>query len=155
MRIGWTICHGNYPDRMLAGVCQFWIADIQSADGRPSLANKRKILDSSNLPYRLMETQNFRPPHEKELTFIAAYQGGDIMGLNLETGEIVNYTKTPGQFEEPEGIFPDGQYTTMESNRHAPGARDVIRYLETPIGWQQQGGTLDLFQRGAVRLQSD
>jgi Tol biopolymer transport system component len=39
------------------------------------------------------------------------------MGINLETGKITNYSKSP-TYEEPEGIFPDGEYTCVESNRH-------------------------------------
>jgi hypothetical protein len=147
LRIAWTVHHGNYPDQMPEGVCQFWIADIQPVDGRPTLVNKRKLLDSRDLPFRLMETQNFRPPDEKELTFIAAYQGGDIMGLNLETGKMVHYTQTPGQFEEPEGIFPDGQYTTMETNRSAPG-RDVVDIWKLKLDGSNEAERLTYFSEG-------
>jgi hypothetical protein len=40
------------------------------------------------------------------------------MGLNLETGEVVNYSKAPGQYDEPEGIFPDGKHTLVECDKH-------------------------------------
>ena len=127
MRIAWTIHHENYPDQIPAGDYKFRIADIQYVDGRPTLVNKREILDNHKAGVLLMETQNFRPPLEKELTFIGGFgaNDADIMVLDLETGKVVNDTNTPGQYEEPEGIFPDGQYTTVETNRSEPG-RNVI-----------------------------
>lgn len=148
MRIAWTVHHGNYPDQMPEGVCQFWIAEIEKKNGQATIVNKRKILDSRDLPFRLMETQNFRPPDDKELTFIAAYEGGDIMGLNMETSKIVNYTKTPGQFEEPEGIFPDGQYTTMESNRHSPSVHGVIDIWKLRLDGSNKAERLTYFSEG-------
>ena len=30
---------------------------------------------------------------------------------------MVNYSNAPGQYDEPEGIFPDGQYTLVESDK--------------------------------------
>ncbi|MFN2529816.1 MAG: TolB family protein [Pyrinomonadaceae bacterium] len=147
MRIAWTVHHENYPDKMPEGVCQFWIADIENKNGGPRFVNKRKILDSRDLAFRLMETQNFRPPEEKELTFIAAYQGGDIMGLNLETGKTLNYTNTPGQFEEPEGIFPDGQYTTMETNRSEPG-RNIVDIWKLKLDGSNEAERLTYFSTG-------
>jgi len=60
----------------------------------------------------------FVPPDEKELTFSAyGYQGTDVMGLNLETGKITNYSNTRF-YEEPEGVFPDGRHTLVECDRH-------------------------------------
>jgi hypothetical protein len=119
MRIAWTIDHEDYPDRMPEGVSQIWMADIESSGGTPRLVNKRLILDSRDLPFRAgLETQNFRPPEENELTFSAyGYQGTEVCGLNLQTKQVVNYSKAPDQYDEPEGIFPDGQYTCVECDR--------------------------------------
>jgi len=38
--------------------------------------------------------------------------------LNLKTGEFANLSKSPGSYDEPEGIFPGGKYTLVESSRH-------------------------------------
>jgi len=98
----------------------FYMADIVYEDGKPKLANKKKILDKKDLPFDCyLETQNFRPPDEKELIFSAYnYQGTEVMGLDIETGKIVNYSKAPNQYDEPEGIFPDGKHTTVECDKH-------------------------------------
>jgi len=100
----------------------FWMADIVYKDGRAELANMKKLKERSELPFKCgIETQNFRPPNEKELIFSAyGYQGSEVAGLNLETGEVVNYSNAPNQYDEPEGIFPDGKNTTVECDRHNP-----------------------------------
>lgn len=99
-----------------------YMADIVYENGRPEPANKKKILDAKDLPFRCnLETQNFRPPDEKELTFSAyEYNRGEVCGLNIETGKVVNYSNAPNQYDEPEGIFPDGKFTTDECDRHNP-----------------------------------
>jgi hypothetical protein len=110
MRIAWT--QGN----------AFYMADIVYKDGKPELANKKKIFDKRDLPFECegIETQNFRPPNEKELTFTAYDpKNTEVMGLDIETGKVVNYSLAPNQYDEPEGIFPDGKYTLVECDKHS------------------------------------
>jgi hypothetical protein len=116
MKIAWT--RGN----------AFYMAEIADSSGIPVLKGKKKILDGQDLPFECyLETQNFRPPDEKELIFSAyEYQGSEVMGLNIETGEVVNYSNAPEQYDEPEGIFPDGNYTLAECDRHKPEGIQVI-----------------------------
>ncbi len=99
----------------------FYMADIVYKDGKPELANKKKILDKNDLSFKCdLETQNFRPPDEKELVFSAyGYQGTEVMGLDIETGDVVNYSQAPEQYDEPEGIFPNGKYTLVECDKHS------------------------------------
>jgi hypothetical protein len=108
MKIAWTRQNAIY------------LAEVAYEDGRPKLTGRRKILDAKDLPFKCgLETQNFRPPEEKELTFSAyGYQGTEVMGVNLETGKVVNYSNAPNQYDEPEGIFPDGRHTLVECDRH-------------------------------------
>jgi Tol biopolymer transport system component len=109
MKIAWTTQNA------------FWMADIVYENGTPKRANKKKIMDVNNLPFKAgIETQNFRPPDEKELIFSAyGYQGSEVAGLDIETGKVVNYSNAPGQYDEPEGIFPNGKYTLVECDRHS------------------------------------
>lgn len=113
-------------------------ADIVYRDGVPSLANKRLALSYAGRPMsERLEPQDFRPPDEHELIF-SCYSGtleepfyfSDVCGLDLASGRITNYTKTPEQYDEPEGIFPDGRHTLVESDRHGENRKwkiDIYR----------------------------
>ncbi|HUT31156.1 MAG TPA: hypothetical protein VMX13_15280 [Sedimentisphaerales bacterium] len=107
---------------------KFWMADIVYENGTPKLTNKKMIMDKKNLPFKCgIETQNFRPPDEKELIFSAyGYQGSEVAGLDIETGKAVNYSNAPDQYDEPEGIFPDGKHTLVECDKHNPKGTDYI-----------------------------
>lgn len=119
MHIAWTHVAAEYPDEMDAGSSRMQEADIVFEEGKPKFANQQIIIDSKDLPFRCtMETQNYRPPDEKELTFSAyGYQGTDVAGIDLVTKKVVNYSNSPGQYDEPEGIFPDGQSTLVECDK--------------------------------------
>ena len=119
MHIAWTHVAAEYPDEMPKGDSRMQEADIVFEDGKPKLANQKLIIESKNLPFRCtLETQNFRPPEEKELTFSAyGYQGTDVMGVDLTTKKVVDYSNSPGQYDEPEGIYPDGQFTLVECDK--------------------------------------
>jgi hypothetical protein len=116
MHIAWTL-----------GVA-FFEADIIYKQGIPTLINKTKILDENNLPYKCeVETQNFRPPDEKELIFsVYVEYVAEVMGLDIENGNVINYTNTPPQYDEPEGIFPDGKHALVESDKHNLKGPDYI-----------------------------
>jgi Tol biopolymer transport system component len=94
-------------------------ADIVYENGAPKLAHHRVILESKDLPFKCtLETQNFAPPEEKTLTFSAyGYQGTDVCVVDLATGKVTNLTNSPGEYDEPEGVFPDGQFTLVECDR--------------------------------------
>jgi hypothetical protein len=130
MHIAWTHVAAEYPDTMPAGSSRMQEADIVFLEGKPQLENQKLIIESSALPFRCtMETQNFRPPEERELTFSAyGYQGTDVCGIDLVTKKVTNYSNSPGQYDEPEGIYPDGQYTLVEcdkQNHKGPGFVDL------------------------------
>jgi hypothetical protein len=119
LHFAWTHVAAEYPDDMPAGSSRMQEADLVYEDGKPRLANQRLIVQSSDLPFPCtMETQNYRRPDEQELTFSAyGYQGTDVCGINLVTKKVVNYSNSPGQYDEPEGIFPDGQFTLVECDK--------------------------------------
>ena len=119
MHIAWTHVSAQYPGDMPEGSSRIQEADIVYEDGKPKLANERMVLRSTDLPFRCtLESQNFRPPDEKELTFSAyGHQGTDVCGVDLATGKVVNYSDSPGQYDEPEGIYPDGLHTLVECDR--------------------------------------
>jgi hypothetical protein len=119
LHVAWTHVAAEYPEEMPAGSSRIQEADIVYVGGNPRLANQRLIVDSRDLPFECtMETQNYRPPEERELTFSAyGYQGTDVLGIDLVTKKVVNYSNAPGQYDEPEGIFPDGACTLVECDK--------------------------------------
>ena len=149
MRIAWTQKN------------KFYLGDISYQNGTPKIVEKRMILDKQDLDFTFgsMETQNFRPPEEKEIIFtVYAYQGGEVMGVNIDTGEVINYSNDNAS-DEPEGIFPDGHYTLVESDKHIPEERDthdlhklaldgsgkyqrITHFSDYPGGWESGDGVV-------------
>jgi Tol biopolymer transport system component len=119
LHIAWTQVSAQYPEMLPAGVSQIYEADIVFDGGTPKLAPPRLVLDNRDLPFACtLESQNFRPPDEQELTFSAyGYQGTEVCGVSLLTRHVTNYSNAPDQYDEPEGIFPDGRFTLVECDR--------------------------------------
>lgn len=152
LQIAWSVNHGQYPERIPKGTSQIWTARVVYRQGRPELAGKRKVLDSRELDFACgLETQNFRPPEERELIFSAyGYQGTEVMGLDLETGKVVNHSKAPGQYDEPEGIFPDGRFTCVECDRHRPGGSQNIDVYKLALDGSGKTQRITFFNDGGV-----
>ena len=129
MHIAWSYRSAQFPEEMPRGSSQMHEGDIVYQDGVPRLVNQRQILDSRDLPFAAtVEPQNFRPPEERELIFSAYdYQDTDVFGLDLTSGALTNYSNAPGIYDEPEGIFPSGEHTTVESDHHEPEAEGFGR----------------------------
>jgi len=119
MHIAWTHVAAEYPEEMPRGSSRMQEADIIYEDGKSKLANQKLILDSRDLPFRCtLETQNFVPPDEQRLTFSAyGYQGTDVGMVDLATKAVTNLSNSPGQYDEPEGVFPDSKFTLVECDQ--------------------------------------
>jgi hypothetical protein len=145
MHIAWTHVAEQYPDAMPPGSSRINEADIVMASGIPKLANQRIVLESRELPFRCtLESQNFVPPSERELTFSAyRHQGTDACGVDLRTKKVTNYSEAPDQYDEPEGIFPDGRWTLLECDRDSqtgrgPGHVDIWKLsLDGRRAWER------------------
>ncbi|MEQ9286126.1 MAG: hypothetical protein RIG77_04410 [Cyclobacteriaceae bacterium] len=120
MKIVWT------PDQKVV-----FSGRISNSYGKTTIVNKTQIIDNGSVVvdghrYQgILEPQNFRPPLEQEIIWTQygyTREGlftSETMGYNLETADMVNYSKTPEQYDEPEGIFPDGEHTLVECDRHS------------------------------------
>jgi len=131
LHIAWTDWPVRSTDDSSAANSQIDEADIVYENGTPTLANRRKVLDSSDLAFPCnLESQNFRPTDERELVF-SAYRpndGADVCGVDLVMKKVTNYTSSPAEYDEPEGIYPDGAYTLVEcdrQNHQGPGHVDI------------------------------
>ena len=95
VRIAWAQHHGNYP--VQNRYWNIWVADIDYSSGRPQLKNQRVVLDNSKGEVKdaVLEPQNFRPGNEDELTIQSNHNGTEVMMLNIKTGELNNYSRSP------------------------------------------------------------
>jgi Tol biopolymer transport system component len=127
MKIAWTTMSRQYPDSLKPGQYLFNMADIIYENGTPKLENKKVIFDNTGTPYKDIEVQNFVPPDEKTMIFSGyGFQGTEVMLLNLETGAVSNMSNADNQYDEPEGVFPDGKYCCVECDRET-GAVDIYK----------------------------
>ena len=131
LHIAWTDWPKQSTGTSSPDVSRIQEADIVYENGTPTLANQRTILDNSTVEFPCsLESQNFRPPAERELTF-SAYRpndGAEVCGVDLETKKVTYYTRSPDQYDEPEGVFPDGEFTLVEcdqQNDEGPNHVDI------------------------------
>lgn len=114
--IAWSNTHGQYPDLIAKGESVIYTADIAYENGQPTLTNKREII-RANAPECTLEAQDFRK-NDTELIY-TCYRSpfADVLGIDLNTGAVTVYRRVPDEYNEVEGIFPDGEYTLVESSR--------------------------------------
>ncbi len=125
MQIAWT--RSDYPDELVLARSEIWTGHIEVEDDEARLVDRRKRVERRDFQYlAFLETQDFRPPDERELLFTAyAYKGGEVMGVDLESGELTNYSRD-WAYDEAEGVFPDGRSIATE--------REVGTYTAVPVG---------------------
>ena len=115
-RLAWVVSSRQYPDLIEENVTELWIGDVVYENGKPRIEGKKKI-HQDRWPQCWLEAQDFRN-RDRELIF-SCYQPdneSEVVGVNLESGSVTNYTGSPDVYDEPEGIFPDGEYTLVESD---------------------------------------
>jgi hypothetical protein len=138
------------------GQREMFEADVVYTNGRPALANKRLVLSYEGRPANeRLETQDFRPPDEKELLF-TCYSGtneepfyfAEVCGIDLARGTITNYTNTPEQYDEAEAVFPDGRFTMVESDRHGVNRKWKIDVYRLALDGSNRADRMTFFQSG-------
>ena len=116
MKIAWSNTRGQYPDRFKEGESAIYTADIVYEAGKAKLTNEKEIL-RANGPDCTLEAQDFRK-NDSEIIY-TGYRSpfADVFGIDLNTKKTTVYRKIAGEYNEVEGIFPDGEYTLVESSR--------------------------------------
>lgn len=117
--ISWANTHDQYPEWIAENETIIWEADISyNATGYPSLANKREIFRAYQ-PDCTAEPQDFR--HNDSELIYSCYRVteeahiSDVRGINIKTSEVTVYRNVSDEYNEVEGIFPGGEYITVES----------------------------------------
>jgi len=83
----------------------------------PKLVNQKTVYESKDRSC-VIEAQDFYD-NDTKMTFTCYEPEGhaSTMGIDLKTGQVMNFSRAPGTYNEVEGIFPDGLYTAVEADR--------------------------------------
>ena len=102
---------------LLPGTSRLSVADLDISSSTPQLINKKTVYESKDRSC-VLEAQDFYDDDKKMVfTCYEPNSAASVMGIDLQTGEVTNFSKAPGTYNEPEGIFPDGLYTAVEGDR--------------------------------------
>ena len=130
MRIAWANTHGQYPDRS-PGESVIHMADVvYDSGGAPRLANIRELMRGKQ-PDCTIEAQDFR--HDDTELVYTCYRErdkADVMGLDIASGEMTTYRKLAGEYNEAEGVSPDGTWALVESSRDQGADRQDFRHID-------------------------
>jgi hypothetical protein len=144
-RIAWNrsnIDFSKVPDvfvQALIGRSEILTGRIRYRRGRPRLTGQRVVLDKRDVSPETpaVEAQDFRQLHDKdaspddELVFTAYFhEGGQVMGVNLDTGAVSDFAPASPFYEEAEGIDPAGNFVVVERDLAVtlfPGQLDLWR----------------------------
>lgn len=111
------------------------VADIDLSGGIPKLINRTIVLESRDKTCTV-EAQDFYA-NDTKMTFFCYVpnEAFDVKGVDLLTKQVTNFSNAPNAFNEPEGIFPDGKYTTVEMDRQCEW-----------LGGKRGSGNLDIWE---------
>ena len=116
MKVAYSQIHDQSPD-VPAGASRLVVADVVVQNGTAALTGKTVVYESKDSGCTI-EAQDFYD-HDTKLTFTCYEPQGlaSVMGVDLTTKQVTNFSKAPGTYNEVEGIFPGGQYTCVEADR--------------------------------------
>jgi len=132
MKIAISQVHEQNPE-LPDGASRLLVADLDLSGAQPKLMNSTVVYESKDRNC-VIEPQDF---YENDTKMIfTCYQPrslASVMGIDLKTREVIEFSKAPGNYNEVEGIFPDGKYTLVEADRqveqlggsHGPGNIDI------------------------------
>ena len=116
LKIAFSQTHEQASD-LPDGASRLIVAEVELSSGSAKLVNRRTVHESQDRNC-VIEAQDFYDDDSK-MTFTCYEPQGlaSVMGIDLKTGQVTNFSKAPGTYNEVEGIFPDGQSTCVESDR--------------------------------------
>jgi Tol biopolymer transport system component len=116
MTIAWSNTHAQYPDVLADGESALYTASIVNDGGRVTLVNIQEVT-RARAPECTLEAQDFRND-DRELVYTCYRERfADVFGIDLASKQITRYRAIPGEYNEVEGIFPDGRDALVESSR--------------------------------------
>jgi hypothetical protein len=110
------------------------VADLDLT-GTPRLINKKTVYESKDRSC-VIEAQDFYD-NDSKMSFTCYEPEGhaSVMGIDLKSQQVTNFSKAPGTYNEVEGIFPDGLYTAVEADRQCE-----------QLGGERGSGNIDIWK---------
>jgi hypothetical protein len=136
MKIAFSQLQAQAPD-LAPEASRLIVADLDTSGSRPRLIDAHTVYESKDGSCAL-EAQDFYD-NDTKMTFTCYEPDGmaSVMGIDLVSGQVTNFSKASGSYNEVEGIFPDGKYTCVESDRQC----DLL-------GGKRGSGNIDIWKLG-------
>jgi hypothetical protein len=146
-KVAFSVGHSQDPS-IPEGQTKLVVADLDTSADEPTLRNEH-IVFTSDGPGCYLEAQDFFD-EDRKLTYSCYELEGraSVWTIDLATGERVNQTASIGDYNEPEGIFPDGLHTCVESDHQSRAYGDPASFRNIDI-WKLR---LDGTGKGFTRL---
>jgi hypothetical protein len=134
LKIAFSQLHDQAPD-LAPEASRLIVADVDLSATPPKLTNEKTVYESKDRNC-VLEAQDFYDNDSKMVfTCYEPQSLASVMGIDLKTGGVTNFSKAPGTYNEPEGIFPDGQYTCVEGDRQVE-----------QLGGRRGGSNIDIWK---------
>jgi hypothetical protein len=134
LKIAFARTHDQAPELGLEA-SRLYVAHLDLSGDTPKLINQKTVYESKDRSC-ILEAQDFYD-HDRKMTFTCYEPKGmaSVMGIDLQTGNVTNFSKAPGTYNETEGIFPDGLYTAVEGDRQCDS-----------LGGKRGSGNIDIWK---------
>ena len=116
MKIAFAQFSAHTPE-VKAGASRLVVADVVVTGNKAEVVNQKTVYESPDANCYI-EAQDFFD-NDSKMTFSCYEPKGlaSVMTIDLQTSKVVNHSRTPGSYNECEGIFPDGKSTLIEADR--------------------------------------
>jgi hypothetical protein len=115
LKIAFSETSGQNP-ALAKGASRLVVADVELG-AEPRLVNQKVVHESPDNRC-IIEAQDFFD-NDTKMTFSCYEPKGlaSVQMIDLKTGAVRNMSNAPGAYNEVEGIFPDGRFTCVESDK--------------------------------------
>ncbi len=134
LKIAFSQVHAQVPE-IAPEASRLIVADLDLSGGAPKLINEKTVYESKDRGC-VLEAQDFYD-NDNKLTFTCYEPKGlaSVMGIDLKTGRVTNFSQAAGTYNEVEGVFPDGLHTCIESDRQCDA-----------LGGKRGSGNIDIWK---------
>ena len=116
LMLAWSETHAQFPE-LPRGHSRLITAEVQYVDGTPRIVNRKTVFESADAGCTIEAQDFYADDTRMTFTCYEPNHAASVMSIDLKTGIVTNMSKTPGTYNECEGIFPDGRYTCVEADR--------------------------------------